>query len=782
MQLYPVGALPQTRLCFTPFLLSGLLLITPARMLAQTQGSLTVQAWGSASRGQIGDGSDSDRHSPAPVALAANIRAISAGSEHSLALKVDGTVWAWGFNASCQTGKKDALYLTLPAKVGGLAGCKSVAAGASHSLALKADGTVWAWGGNTFGQLGNGTATSRFASYSKAHNGPDGRPEPTPVKNLTDVVAIAAGNVHSLALASDGRVWAWGRNVWGELGTGANKLTQARLKSIARSQKFMKSIGLKMSPDAEAGDVNCPIPVEGISQITAIAAGSDTSFAIGKDGTLWNWGVVSRKPSAGGSFTYSAIPVQIKEVTHAVAVAPGATHTLALASDGVVWAWGSNYWGELGDGTLKERETPLPVPGLSHIVAIAAGNGHSVALDAEGRVWTWGYNANGELGIGKGGNRLSPTLVPNLTQAVAVSAGECYCLSLARSTTPSNPAPQPSRTKVVRAEGADAHGAVVYKTYYEVDPFHWSHRAIWELRGNNVIPLREDRYLNLIKRDQYALNIQRGLEYSVLGKTAPDGTHFPVDDPQSLGHVRRGGRSTLWPEEARLMLRLLREYRPDVETLWKQSNRDMGELAEAEQRLVTQSRETPALQTPVAHLKMTNAAVEEVYTELVQNYHLPLSLIEAPADTRVSIDVQAGTAQDVLDQLTAQAAAYQLKTLHGRLILMPAESRFATILTEPTFAGVTRVEATRLYCDYLSKNVQGFAGLSAPLFIAGDIHAPILTEPITLRGKTTVLERFVQLLGKTPRACFYIHRHLKYPAGDVSLFYINLAPRAVEEF
>ena len=769
----------RTRNCFAPTLFGISVLLLPARMLAQARGEPTVQSWGSGSWGAIGDGGDESRFLPVPVPLSADVRAVSAGWRHSLALKVDGTVWAWGSNANCQAGKKDALYLVLPAKVIGMARCRAIASGASHSLALRTDGSVWAWGDNAFGQLGNGAATSRFHRH-KPMGGPDGKPEPAPVKNLSNVTAIAAGSVHSLALKADGTVWAWGRNVWGELGAGARKLAQSQPKPAGHSRSVVKNIGLKRNPNEEPGDCNVPILVEGLSQVKAIAAGPDTGFAIRSDGTLWNWGVVSRKPSSGGSYTYSAIPLQIKELNDVVAVAPGATHTLALTSDGTVWAWGSNVWGELGDGTLREHETPAPVPGLSHIVAIAAGYGHSAALQSDGRVWIWGYNQYGELGCGKGGNRQSPTPVQNITKVVAISAGECHCLALARSDTAAQPLPQTSGVKAVRAEGADANGAVAYKTYYEVDPFHWSNRAVQELRGNDVIPLTNDRYLNLIKRRQYALNIQRGLDYSVFGRPNVDGTHFPTDDPLRIGHFRRGTRATLWPEEARLLLRLLREYRPDVETLWQQSNRDPVELAQAEQRLTILAQETPLLQTPVTHLKMTSATVEEVYTKLAQNYHLPLSLIETLADTRVSIDVSAGTAQDVLDQILAQATAYKLKTWHGRLILMPAEPRFEKIITEPTFSNVPRMEAIRRYCEYLSKNVAGFAQLSAPLSIMGDAQAPILAEPITLRGKTTVLERFALLLGKNPRACFTIHRHLK-DINDVSLFYINLTPRAVEE-
>ena len=635
---------------------------------------------------------------------------------------------------------------------------------------------VRAWGNNSSGQIGDGNDKAQYLPIS-SH---------TPA----DMRAISAGWQHSLALKADGDVWAWGRNVWGELGTGTRELPLVGVRQASHTQNnktestvdvTCKGIERGQFAGSEPGDCTVPILVEGLDQVIAIAAGPDTSFAIRKDGTLWNWGVISRQPSEGGSYTFSAIPVQIKEVNHVIAVASGATHTLALSADGTVWAWGSNGWGELGNGTctLAGQEKPMPVSGLSHITAIAAGYGHSAALSSDGKVWTWGYNAYGELGDGTHMNQPVPIAVKGLTCAQAISAGECHSLALIRSDAGDSPADNKVLNKTVHAEGARANGEVAYKTYYEVDSFHWSHLADQELRGNDVIPLYQDKYYELVKREQYALDIQRGLDYSVFGKPGAEGAHFPVDDPQRIGHSRRGGRKTLWPEEAQLLLSLLREYKPDVEALWQKTNRDPGELVEAQERLTALSRQPMALDTPIASLKMTNVPVEDVYKELVQNYHVPLSLIETNADTHVSIDVQAGTARDVLAQITTQAASYQLKTVHGRLILMPDEARFQMLLTEPTFTDVPRVEAKDRYCNYLSKNIAEFAGLTAPTFIMGDAHAPILTEPITLHGKTTVLERFMQLLGKDPRACFYIHRHTRLANGNISLFYINLAPSAV---
>ncbi|WP_323390235.1 RCC1 domain-containing protein [Myxococcus qinghaiensis] len=127
----------------------------------------------------------------------------------------------------------------------------TVLAGRTHSLALRSDGTVWSWGGNTFGQLGNGTT----------------RPRPFPVRvwRLFDIRALGAGEMHSLALKSDGTVWSWGNNLNGQLGDGS---TTSR---------------------------PVPVPVPGLTNAVAIAAGFSHSLVLKSDGTVWAYGATTRR-------------------------------------------------------------------------------------------------------------------------------------------------------------------------------------------------------------------------------------------------------------------------------------------------------------------------------------------------------------------------------------------------------------------------------------------------------------------------------------------------------
>ncbi|MDD2913397.1 MAG: hypothetical protein PHS29_02030, partial [Candidatus Pacebacteria bacterium] len=168
----------------------------------------------------------------AGVGYLTGITKIAAGRYHSLALKSDGTVYAWGGGDYGQLGDGSNNSRLTPIQVKGVGGVGyltdviEIAGGTSHSLALKSDGTVFAWGNNTFCQQGNGTTTNW--------------PTPVQVKGvggvgyLTDIESIMGGLYHSLALKSDGTVYAWGGNSFGELGDGTttSRCTPVQVKDV----------------------------------------------------------------------------------------------------------------------------------------------------------------------------------------------------------------------------------------------------------------------------------------------------------------------------------------------------------------------------------------------------------------------------------------------------------------------------------------------------------------------------------------------------------------------
>jgi alpha-tubulin suppressor-like RCC1 family protein len=257
-----------------------------------------------------------------------------------------------------------------------------------HTLALKSDGTVWAWGRNTYGQLGDNTTTQRNT--------------PVQTHNLTDVISIAAGSHHSLALKSDGTVWAWGNNNYGRLG------------------------------DNTTTERHTPVQTHNLTDVISIAAGNQHSMALQSDGTVWAWGNNEFGQLGDNTTTNRSTPVQTENLTDVISIAAGLYHSLALQSDGAIWAWGNNYNGELGDNTTTERHIPVQTLNLTEVISIAAGVIHSLALKTDGTVWAWGSNEYAQLGNGifDTDPHPLPAQTLNLTNVIAIAAGGYHSLAL----------------------------------------------------------------------------------------------------------------------------------------------------------------------------------------------------------------------------------------------------------------------------------------------------------------------------------------------------------------
>lgn len=261
-----------------------------------------------------------------------------------------------------------------------------VSAGGGHTLGAAPDGTAWAWGRNIYGQLGDGTSTNRTV--------------PTQVSGLTHVVAVAAGNMHSLALKSDGSVWAWGDNGWGQLG------------------------------DSTWTNRNSPVYVQVLTNVTKIAAGWNHSLAIKSDGTVWAWGQNTYGQLGTGSTTAVNVPTQVSTLSSVTAIAGGGTFSLAVKSDGTVWSWGRNANGQLGNGTTTASLSPIQTTGVTNATGVAAGDCHALALISGGTVQAWGCNNYGQIGDNSYNQRTSPVTLTALSGVSSVSAGVYYSFAV----------------------------------------------------------------------------------------------------------------------------------------------------------------------------------------------------------------------------------------------------------------------------------------------------------------------------------------------------------------
>ena len=207
----------------------------------------------------------------------------------------------------------------MPVQVSGLTGVVAIGAGDDHSLAVKSDGAAWAWGDNQMGQLGNNSTSNQQT--------------PVQVSGLTGALAIAGGDLHSIALKSDGTVWDWGRNTSGQLGN--NSTT----------------------------DSHVPVQVSGLTGAVGVSAGGDDTLAVKSDGTAWDWGDNAAGQLGNNSTTNSSVPVQVSGLSSATAVAINGDdddHGLAVRSDATVWGWGSNLSGQLGNNSTTSSLVAVP--------------------------------------------------------------------------------------------------------------------------------------------------------------------------------------------------------------------------------------------------------------------------------------------------------------------------------------------------------------------------------------------------------------------------------------
>lgn len=215
----------------------------------------TVMGWGNNQRGQLGTvtydlcpyGGSQWNCSKLPVKIPNLDKVISIGTgrDHALALRSDGTVWAWGQNSGGELGDETTTNSRTPKPVPSLSGVIAIAVGSSHNLALKSDGTVWAWGINDKGQLGY--STTDICKGTLFGDRPCSK-LPKRVSDLSEVAAISGGSGHSLALKTDGSVWAWGFGYYGQLGNNSQSDSAVPLRVVGPDGKGFLDLGASQIP------------------------------------------------------------------------------------------------------------------------------------------------------------------------------------------------------------------------------------------------------------------------------------------------------------------------------------------------------------------------------------------------------------------------------------------------------------------------------------------------------------------------------------------------------
>jgi len=370
-----------------------------------------VYCWGDNYYSELGDDTGIQRSIPVSVkglttgyltGAAANSNSISSGVDSSCTLKSsDGTVYCWGSNSYGQLGNGSTINKYTPTRVigvgssGYLTGMSLIAAGYRYSCAVKSsDGSVYCWGDNAYGNLGDNTTTQRNAPVQVL--GVGGAGYLTGISSIsTNGFTNAGANYTTCAVkSSDGSVYCWGRNVVGTIG------------------------------DNTTNNSSVPVQVHGVSDsgfltgISAISVGAFHVCAVkSSDGSVYCWGYNSNGGLGDNSTTQELTPVQVHGVnnsgylTGVNAVSSGGLYTCAVKSDGTAYCWGYGNLGNLGDNGSSQRLTPVQVHGVSNsgyltgVSAISAASkndtgNYTCAVKSDGTAYCWGWN--GSFGLGDG--------------------------------------------------------------------------------------------------------------------------------------------------------------------------------------------------------------------------------------------------------------------------------------------------------------------------------------------------------------------------------------------
>ena len=331
----------------------------------------TLWACGDNSKGTFGISVWSSNNTT-PIKVNDDVAFTSVGYGHwgyTMILKKDGTLWGCGSNEFGQLGDGTTTTRSKPVRI--MDEVAYVSAGEVHTMIIKKDGTLWACGYNAEGQLGDGTKISRS----------------TPVKVMEKVVSVSAGGSHTMILKDDGTLWTCGWNYYGQLAEGVNR-----------------------------GDRTSPIKV--MEGVASISAGGQHSMIIKNDGTLWACGR-NLFSELGDGNNYMRAQSAIKVMEDVAYVSAADAYTMIIKNDGTLWGCGNNHSGQLGDGTTIRRNTYVKV--MNDVASVTAGGSHTMILKKDGTVWACGNNENGQLGDGTNVNRTNPVKIAERNESLGIT-------------------------------------------------------------------------------------------------------------------------------------------------------------------------------------------------------------------------------------------------------------------------------------------------------------------------------------------------------------------------
>ena len=355
--------------------------------------------WGVGSFGSTGHNDTVARSSPTQLGtLNEWSKYIATVYKGMLGLKVDGTLWAWGKNNDGQLGLGNTTTFSSPMQVGNDGNWAKVKGGTTFTIATKTDGTLWGWGNGNNGATGHGNTTD----YSV----------PIQVGSLTDWSDISvASNYTTVAVKTDGTLWAWGKNDNGQIGDGS---------TTARSS---------------------PVQIGSLTTWSKAVTEGETTLALNTGGEIFGWGRNNRGQAGLGDTVKTSSPVQIGSLTNWADIATMGSSTygngFAINTDGELFSWGDGYAGTTGQGNATDYSSPVQVGTLTDWASLPLDTqttNEMTAIKTDGTLWGWGKNSSGRIGIGNTTKYSSPVQVGSGGGWASSSIGTGLQASLRRPT------------------------------------------------------------------------------------------------------------------------------------------------------------------------------------------------------------------------------------------------------------------------------------------------------------------------------------------------------------
>ena len=355
-------------------------------MAIKTDG--TLWAWGE-NNGRFGNSSTTSTSSPVQVGAATDWVQVRVGLGHNAAIRTGGTLWTWGSNANGQLGLGDFTNRSSPVQVGTNTDWSKVFCGRDHTIAIKTDNSIWAIGGpRSYGRMLNGSGDVYFS--------------PMQIGSGTDWESVKCTRDSTLARKTNGTIWSWGRNQYGQLGL------------------------------SDATNRSSPVQIGSATDWSIIRCGQDSAFARKSNNTVWSWGRNQYGQLGLLDATNRSSPVQIGSGTDWDILGSGFGHTIAKKTTGSLWSWGRNIVGQLGlnifgSNILIPQEQPGGVTSWSKI---ALTNRSTFGIKTDGTLWSWGLNTDGLLALGNTVTRSSPVQVGTGTDWAEAAVGTNFSVFL----------------------------------------------------------------------------------------------------------------------------------------------------------------------------------------------------------------------------------------------------------------------------------------------------------------------------------------------------------------